>query len=96
MSFLVPTVSPRTVARLSGAAAGAAVAALAFVDTQRMVWRMTAEDCQAFGTYKPLPRSADEEAFFGPKTRALAVRAWNRAVDGSIGALATELAKRGL
>jgi hypothetical protein len=88
--------NPRTVAQLSGAGAGALAAALLFVDTQRLIWRSAADNCRSFGTFQPLNRNLDEETFLQPKTRALAVRSWNSFVDSTLGALATELARRGM
>lgn len=97
MSFLFSGLSPRTVSQISGAAAGVAASAYAFVDTQRLIWRSAAEDCRSFRALPALQqRSSEQEAFFGPQTRALVVRGWNKAIDNTLGALATELAKRGL
>ncbi len=95
MSALISGFSPRTTTKIASGAAGIALAALVFVDTQRLVWRNASETCQLYQTHKPLPRDQDDEMFFGPRTRAMLVRSWNAAVDNTIGAAATELAKRG-
>lgn len=94
MSALISGVSPATTARLGAVGTGLFVAGVAYVDMQRLVWRNAAEACRDYGTLQPVAH--EDERFFGPKTRALFVRSWNAAVDGSLGTMAGELAKRGL
>ncbi len=48
--------------------------------------------------YGTLPEAQHDapEPLFGPKARAVVARRWNEAVDGTLGALARELARRGI
>eukprot|EP00798_Chlamydomonas_sp_ICE-L_P004908 gene4908-34675_t len=88
--------SPSFVAKLFGFSAGCVSAAVATVYLQRMTWSGSANVAELYGTYKRPVQDAEEAAFFGPRTRALATRAWNKAIDGTVGSMATELAKQGL
>ena len=71
-----------------------------YFSTHRQVWRQTSEVAQQYGAAPPAEtiKSAadDEQPLFGPKLRATVTRKWNQGVDATLGALATELAKRGL
>ena len=51
-----------------------------------------------WGTYQPSTTAAEErkELLLGPRARATMAREWNRLVDNTLGALATELGKRGI
>ncbi|PNH05009.1 hypothetical protein TSOC_008774 [Tetrabaena socialis] len=89
---------PATVQRLLGFSAGTFVASLVYVSTARLVWRQTSEAAQQLGA--PAPRkvesTAQDQPLLGPKFWATMTRRWNQGVDATVGALATELAKRGI
>lgn len=92
---------PATVQRALAFTAGIAAVAVTYVSVQRQVWRQAAEACEAYGLdlrqgAAPAGQDDGDLSFFGPKLRGTLVRKWNKGVDATVGALATELAKRGL
>ncbi len=93
-------IRPATAQRIFGFGVGALVVSFVYFSTHRQVWRQTSEVAQQYGAPAPVeiikPASDDEKPFFGPKLRATLTRKWNQGVDATLGALATELAKRGL
>ena len=96
-SALAP--KPTTVQRLLGVAVGTAAAAAVYISFQRLVWKQASDVTAKYGldVSSSMPAAADDDMlFFGPKTRATLVRKWNKGIDATFGALATELAKRGL
>ncbi|MEW5306465.1 MAG: hypothetical protein WDW38_007407 [Sanguina aurantia] len=92
----MPLPASLTSQRVFSFSAGLGVAALTYIFIQRSLWSGTASISGKYGLTMASQRKAEEELFFGPRTRALMVRSWNRAVDSTLGAAATELAKRGL
>ncbi|KAG2428817.1 hypothetical protein HXX76_011517 [Chlamydomonas incerta] len=97
---MVEVIRPSTAQRIIGFGAGALVVSFVYFSTHRQVWRQTAEVAQQYGAPTPVeilkPTVDDEQPFFGPKLRATLTRKWNQSVDATLGALAGELAKRGL
>lgn len=89
------SVSPATWVRLFGFGSGVAVAGVLYIDTQRLVSRSAADVARKYGM-APVSAESLPETFLGPKTRALLVCTYNKVVDTTVGALATELAKRGV
>lgn len=88
------TTSPATVQKLLSFGSGIAAAGVAYVSIQRLVWRGAADVAETYGAHVERRREEQEEMFFGPKTRALAVRSWNKTIDDTVGSFATYLAKR--
>lgn len=96
LSSSMPLPASLTSQRIFSFSAGLGAAALTYISMQRLIWSGTASISSSYGHALVSQRNAEEELFFGPRTRALMVRGWNRAVDSTLGATATELAKRGL
>ncbi|KAL6752243.1 hypothetical protein V8C86DRAFT_605585 [Haematococcus lacustris] len=87
--------SPSAWTRLVGAACGAAVAGVTYLALERQVWRNAADACGAYGQVHA-PLLPKDDYVWGPRTRALAIQAWNRGVDSTVGYLAAEASKHGL
>lgn len=91
---LLSIFSPSNQQRLLGISAGVATAAFVYISTQRLIWKNAAEVCEYYGV-KQQARNPEDDAVWGPRTRALMVQKWNRTVDNTVGTLAAELARRG-
>eukprot|EP00877_Chromochloris_zofingiensis_P000234 jgi/Chrzof1/10210/Cz04g32240.t1 len=95
MSAVGVSIKPTTLLRAFYFSLGSIAAAGAYLSTQRLIWRGAAEVARAYGTLGAA-RIEPPDPLFGPKTRAYMALKWNQAVDGTLGALAQELAKRGI
>lgn len=90
------SLSPPRLQRVCGWALGAAAGGAALVAVQRTLWRGTADVALAYG-YLPSRSSLPgvDASVWGPRSCAYLAQSWNRGVDGSLGQLAKELARRG-
>ncbi|KAG2495435.1 hypothetical protein HYH03_006382 [Edaphochlamys debaryana] len=98
---MLELIKPSTKQRLWGFGIGAAAASFVYFSTMLLVARQTAEVAQEhYGAPKPASpkqlREAEEQPLVGPKVWATLTRKWNQGVDATVGALAAELARRGL
>jgi hypothetical protein len=86
---------PSNVHRVTAFAIGVAAAGASYVSIHRLVMQ---NEGALSDLYVPKPKiiAQEPEPIIGAPARAYVVEKWNAAVDMSVGALATELAKMGL
>jgi len=90
--------NPNNAVRVFYFSLGVAAALAGYNEMRRVTWAGAREVATQWGTYQPSTTAAEErkELLLGPRARATMAREWNRLVDNTLGALATELGKRGI